>query len=134
MSFPQYKVRVRQNLDCQRLAELIVETGLPGTSDTFKGLKEGSYWQSIATKYENGVPGSRLVRAIYNVWLSKYFVDIVTKTLEGKVSLRSKRYRAVKEQRTRNDSQRPLENGVSKRAGRGSGRKEGNACRQTPGF
>lgn len=87
MSFPQYKVRVRQNLDCQRLAELIVETGLPGTSDTFKGLKEGSYWQSIATKYENGVPGSRLVKAIYNVWRSKYFVDHVTKTLEGKVRI-----------------------------------------------
>ena len=81
------KVRVRQNLDCQRLAELIVETGLPGTSDTFKGLKEGSYWQSIATKYENGVPGSRLVKAIYNVWRSKYFVDLVTKTLEGKVRI-----------------------------------------------
>ena len=89
MSFPQYKVRVRQNLDCQRLAELIVETGLPGTSDTFKGLKEGSYWQSIATKYENGVPGSRLVKAIYNVWRSKYFVDLVTKTFEGKVRIRT---------------------------------------------
>ena len=25
-------------------------------------------------------------------------------------------------------------NGVSKRAGRGWGRKEGNACRETPGF
>ena len=71
-------------MDCQRLAELIVETGLPGTSDTLKGLKEGSYWQSIATKYENGVPGSRLVKAIYNVWRSKYFVDLVTKTPKGK--------------------------------------------------
>ena len=65
----------------------IVETALPGTSDTFEGLKEGSYWQSIATKYENGVPGSRLVKAIYNVWRSKYFVDLVTKTLEGKVRI-----------------------------------------------
>ena len=33
-----------------------------------------------------------------------------------KYSLRSKRFRAVKEQRTRNDSQRPRENSVSKRA------------------
>ena len=27
-----------------------------------------------------------------------------------------------------------VKNGASKRAGRGWGRKEGNACRQTPGF
>ena len=82
-------VRARQNLDCQRLAELIVETRLPGTSDTLKRLKEGSYWQSITSKYENGVPGSRLVKVIYNVSRSKYFVDLVTKTLEGKVRIRA---------------------------------------------
>ena len=49
-------------------------------------------------------------------------------------SLRSKRFRAVQEQRTRNESQRPRENGISKTVGRGRGRKEGNACGQTPGF
>ena len=55
MSFPKQKVRARQNLDCQRLAELIVETGLPGTSDISKGLMEGSYWQSIARQRCPGI-------------------------------------------------------------------------------
>ena len=40
-------------------------------------------------------------------------------------SLRSKRFCAVSEQRMRNKSQRPRENGASKRAGRGWRRKEG---------
>ena len=41
-------------------------------------------------------------------------------------SLRSKRFCAVYEQRTRNESQRPREKCASKRAGRGWGLKEGN--------
>ena len=81
------KSELVKSLDCQRLAELIVKTGLPGTSDTLKGLKEGSYWKSIPTTYENGVPGSRSVKAIYHVSRSKYVVDLVTKTLEGKVRI-----------------------------------------------
>ena len=36
-----------------------------------------------------------------------------------KSSLRSKRFRAVSEERTRNESQTPRENGASKRSGRG---------------
>ena len=30
-----------------------------------------------------------MVKAIYNVWRSKYFVDLVTKTLEGKARIRA---------------------------------------------
>ena len=49
-------------------------------------------------------------------------------------SLHSKCFRAVLEQRTRNESQRPHKKGASKRAGMGWRIKEGNACRQNPGF
>ena len=48
------------------------------------------------------------------------------------VCLRSKRFRAVSEQRTRNDCQRPRENGASKRAGRGWGWKVPFLARPKP--
>jgi len=64
---------------------LIAEAGLPD-SPIVKGLKEGSYWHTIGTRYVNGPPEESLIKAIYNVWRSKYFVEMVTKISQDKVN------------------------------------------------
>jgi len=46
---------------------LIAETGLPNETTMTAGLKEGSYWEKIATEYVNGPPGQSTIKAIYNL-------------------------------------------------------------------
>ena len=53
------------------------------------GLKEGSYWEKIATEYVKGPPERSMIKAIYNLWRSNYFVKLVTEMLELKVSYES---------------------------------------------
>ena len=49
------------------------------------GLKKGSYWEKIATDYVNGPPGQGIIKAIYNLWRSTFFVNLVTEMLQVKV-------------------------------------------------
>ena len=49
------------------------------------GLKEGSYWEKIATEYVKGPPERSVIKAIYNLWRSNYFVKLVTEILQLKV-------------------------------------------------
>ena len=64
---------------------MILETGLPNESCMAVGLKEGSYWETIATKYVNGPPGPSMVKAIYNVWQTRSFVKLVEEKLHATV-------------------------------------------------
>jgi len=67
------------------LAQLIADTGLPNETRMAAGLKEGSYWQKIATEYVNGPPEQGMIKAIYNLWRSTFFVKLVTEMLQVKV-------------------------------------------------
>ena len=49
------------------------------------GLKEGSYWEKIATEYVKGPPDRSVIKAIYNLWRSNYFVKLVTEMWQVKV-------------------------------------------------
>ena len=72
-------------LDYQRLAQLMAETGPPNETRMAAG-KEGSYWEKIATEYVKGPPERSMIKAIYNLWRSNYFVKLVTEMLKLKVS------------------------------------------------
>jgi len=67
------------------LAQLIAETGLPNQTRMTAGLKQGSYWETIATEYVNGPPEQSMIKAIYNLWRSTFFVKLVTEMLQVKV-------------------------------------------------
>ena len=41
--------------------------------------------KKIATEYVKGPPERSMIKAIYNLWRSNYFVKLVTETLELKV-------------------------------------------------
>ena len=64
---------------------MIAETGLPNETSMAAGLKKGSYWEKIATAYVNGPPGQSMIKAIYNLWRSTFFVKLVTEMLQVKV-------------------------------------------------
>ena len=81
----QQKSRAHHALDYQRLAQLIAETGPPNETSMAAGLKEGSYWEKIATEYVKGPPERSMIKAIYNLWRSDYFVKLVTEMLQLKV-------------------------------------------------
>ena len=63
----------------------MAESGLPNEINIAAGLKEGSYWHMLAHKYVNGTPEHSTIKAIYNVWRSKFFVKLVTERLQLKV-------------------------------------------------
>ena len=64
---------------------MIAETGPPNETRMAAGLKEGSYWEKIATEYVKGPPERNMIKAIYNLWRSNYVVKLVTEMLELKV-------------------------------------------------
>ena len=52
----------------KQIAHIIQQVGLPESTDLMAGLKEGSYWYTISTRYLSGEAlETTFVKAVYNL-------------------------------------------------------------------
>jgi len=78
-SYPFFKKsRLQYKLNHQRIAEIIKEVGLPGRTTLPSGVKEGSYWHTVSTRYLGGeAPRLKFVKAVCNLWRYQSFREPV---------------------------------------------------------